>query len=219
LRILNENKDNEYPQKFFEIGTVFHKENNVISEEKKLTLIEVALKESYRLDNFITNILDMAKLENLLVKVSPEKFDVSRLINDSVLRLSNLLMMSKVHIHGEGNLFVRTDGALLTRVICLVLDNAVKYSGANPVIDIAYGHTNSHCFITIRDYGQGVAPAKLETIFEKYTRFAKQDLQNAGTGLGLSIGRAIMNLVGGNLVAENHSEKGMIFTLSFSDIS
>lgn len=194
---------------------VFERMKDKLAEDKKLSLIQVALQEAYRLDNFITNILDMAKLENNMVKAKHEDADIASLIRDCLLRLNNRLSNSTVNFHPTERIEVMTDAVLLSRAICLVLDNAVKYGGKPPVIDITLGRRDDNIvFIDIKDNGDGVPAERKEAIFSKYTRFTKEDQQNAGTGLGLSIGRAIMNLIGGDLVTSS-PDGHTIFTLTF----
>ena len=195
---------------------VFERMKDKLSVEKQSTLIGVALQEAYRLDNFITNILDMAKLENGMVKIKHEKTEISALLRNCLLRLSNRLQDSEVAFSSTGDFDVTTDPVLLSRAVCLVLDNAVKYGGAHSEITIGYGKQDQRMgFITIQDNGRGVPPSQREAIFSKYTRFIKEDQQNAGTGLGLSIGREIMKLLGGDINVTNHDNGGAIFTLSF----
>lgn len=195
---------------------VFERMKDKLTEDKKLSLIQVALQEAYRLDNFITNILDMAKLENGMVKARQESAEIGGLIRDSLIRINNRLSGSTVNFNPDGRMDVMTDAVLLSRALCLVLDNAVKYGGKPPVIDIELGKSDDHTvFIAIRDNGPGILPGQKDAIFSKYTRFSREDQQNAGTGLGLSIGRAIMNLLGGDLVASTSPEGRTLFTLTF----
>ncbi len=194
---------------------IFDRMKDKLPEDKKLSLVLVALQEAYRLDNFITNILDMAKLENGMVKARHEKTEIGGLIRDCLLRLKSLLQTSQVAFDPTGQLTITTDAVLLSRTVCLVLDNAVKYGGVQSTIDITYGQNGGEGYICIRDNGRGVPPEQLDDIFSKYTRLAKEDQQKAGTGLGLSIGKAIMNLLDGDLQASNHVDGGMLFTLTF----
>lgn len=187
-----------------------------LSDDKKLDLSYIALREAYRLDNYITNILDMAKLENNMVKAKREKAEAGDIIRHCLKKMNNQLRDSKVNLKTSAQIDVLTDPVLLCRAICLVLDNAVHYGGAPPAIDIDYGKDErDSCFIGVRDHGGGIAAARMEIIFSKYTRFGKEDQQNAGTGLGLPIGRAIMNLLGGDITAANHPDGGALFTLRF----
>src|SRR5207253_8700200 len=125
-----------------------------------------------RLDNFITNILDMANLENGQVKAKSELCDIGGLLRDSVAQMAPRLQDSKVQIKPLSGIVTATiDGNLLQRAVGLLLDNAVKYGGTTSVIDIDYGRNDfARYYIRVRDYGPGVPEPKREAIFCKYTR-------------------------------------------------
>jgi len=194
---------------------IYERMNERLSDSQRRGLISVALQESYRLDNFITNILDMAKLENGLVKLRKEMTAIDTLLDDCVTRLGNRLKGSEIHIERPPQaLTVMTDSVLLARAICLVLDNAVKFGGTPPEITISYGKADDgRGYIDIIDNGKGVPDGRTEEIFQKYTRFAHGDQQNAGTGLGLAICRQIMQLLGGDVSVADSAQGGAIFTL------
>jgi K+-sensing histidine kinase KdpD len=186
-----------------------------LAPEKIETLIKTALSESYRLDNFITNILDMAKLEGNQVKARPEPIDLARLINDCLTHLGPKRMNGKISLHRLGETAVNIDPTLLCRALNLVIENALKHTGKNPVIDIDYGVRDGRGFIRVRDQGPGIIAGKENEIFAKYTRFNRADHQNAGTGLGLAICRQIIKLLSGSVTAENQPNGGAAFTLDF----
>ncbi len=188
-----------------------------LAPEKKQALLDTALQEAYRLDNFITNILDMAKLENDQVKIKPELCDIGNLLQDYLSQLTSHLRNSEVTIHAVSGIFAATiDPSFIQRAIGLLLDNAVKYGGTPSLIEIDYGRGEfAQGFIRVRDHGPGVPESEREAIFSKYTRFVKQDTQNAGTGLGLAICRAMMRRMEGDVTVDNHLGGGAVFTLQF----
>src|ERR1700733_7245697 len=99
-----------------------------LSQGQQQSLISLALQEAYRLDSFITNILDMARLENGMVKRRQETIIVRSLLEDCVTRLGHRLKSSDVRYETDQEaLQAMGDHTLLSRVICLMLDNAVKY--------------------------------------------------------------------------------------------
>jgi two-component system sensor histidine kinase KdpD len=198
---------------------VYERMKDKLSQDKQFALIRVALQEAYRLDNFITNILDMAKLENGAVKPRWENTDIGTMLRNCLIRMSNRLQNTNVEIKSpSGPIEALTDPILLSRVICLVLDNAVKFGGIPPVIEVEFGRDEADMgFIQIHDNGRGIPEAQAETIFSKYTRFAKEDQQNAGTGLGLAICREIMQILNGGICANVYPQNGgALVTLRFS---
>ncbi len=193
---------------------VLNRTKSKLSEEKQTMLLSVALQEAFRLDSFVTNILDMARLENNAVKAKRENGDVRDLIRHSLTRMNSRLQNSQVIFEPGKSVEVITDTNLFCRAIGLLLDNAVRYGGTPSIIHIHYG-TDEHnmAYVTVHDNGEGVPESKMAIIFSKYTRFGKEDQQNAGTGLGLAITRGIMSLLDGNITVANHDEGGAKFTL------
>jgi two-component system sensor histidine kinase KdpD len=195
---------------------VYERMKDMLSQEKQSTLIQVALQEAYRLDNFITNILDMARFENSQVKAVQEQIEIGTMLRNCIARLSNRLKGSEVNIESTDVLKVITDPVLLSHTVCHVLDNAVKYGGAPPIIHIEFGKDkNNEGFIHIRDNGRGIACAQKDSIFLKYTRLADEGKQSVGIGLGLAISCEIMKIINGSITVENSDNSGARFTLRF----
>lgn len=179
---------------------IYERMHDRLADDKKTALIRTALTESYRLDNFITNILDMAKLENSLVTVRSEPLSLDALLRDILIRFGPRIDREQVILpkHYPATA-VTTDTALYARAISIILDNAIKH-GAYPVHIVAAESANGkELLLTISDAGAGVPKGNEEEIFSKYTRFSKSDHQHAGTGLGLSICREIMRILGGSV--------------------
>jgi two-component system sensor histidine kinase KdpD len=197
---------------------IYEQMKDKISAKQKSTLIQGALQEAYRLDNFITNILDMARLENGQVKARQEQIEIGAMLRNCLTRLSHRLQGSRVNIESTPVLKVITDPVLLSRTVCLLLDNAVKYGGRPPMIDVKFGKDkNNQGFIHIRDNGRGIDPSRTDDIFLKYTRFAVEDQQSVGTGLGLTISSELMKILNGSITVENNvdADAGARFTLHF----
>ncbi len=198
---------------------IFERSKQKLSQEKKDTLIHTALHEAYRLDGFITNILDMARLESGAVNVKKEPCDLDLLLDDC-----RVVMLQQAHgrviaITGSHQPFmVMTDPLLLTRAVCILLDNAIKYSPLEAIIHMEYLTIEGLAVIRVLDNGSGIPEIKHEEIFSKYSRFALEDHIHSGTGLGLPICRAVMRLLGGTVTVTNRTEtSGTIFTLAFPE--
>jgi two-component system sensor histidine kinase KdpD len=193
---------------------IYNRMEKKLTKEKRDMLINSALIESYRLDGFITNILDMAKLENGMVNVRRESCDLGNLINDCITRLGPRRDRCEISYAMETDGQMLLDPMLFSRAVGLVLDNAAKHGGKSPVIQVESGVDGERLVVNIRDHGPGLPEGKEDEIFSKYTRFAKEDQQNAGTGLGLAICRHLMTVQGGSVHGKNHTTGGAQFTLS-----
>ena len=194
---------------------IYQRMKEKLTPEKQQALLQTALSEAHRLDNFVTNILDMGKLENGMVLPRMETFDVGESIRNCLGSLTTRLRESDVTIDTPGaKLMITNDPSLFARALTLILDNAVKYGGKPSSIHLSYGINDANqCIVHIEDNGSGIPIEQAETVFEKYTRFTKRDHQNAGTGLGLAICREIMRLIGGTVHVSRSGDNGTVFTM------
>jgi two-component system sensor histidine kinase KdpD len=198
-----------------------------LPEEKRRSLISSALTEAFRLDYFITNILDMAKFEAAAVKPRFEIGRLGQMVQDSLTRLGPLKTRGALDIRQVGDRDeIRTDAMLGARAIGLVLHNAFKhgvrkYGPNEPHVEVEHGVTETNGtkegFVRIRDHGDGIPFDKQAMVFDKYTRLQKADQQNAGTGLGLTICQHIMYLLDGRIDLTTHPDGGAVFTLYYKD--
>lgn len=194
---------------------VYDKLKAKLNEEKKHTLLKTALDEAYRLDNFITNILDMARLENKMVRIKKEHIHLKSVLSDCITKLGYKTAGVKIEIEGD-DFVVDSDSNMLCRALYLVVENAVRHNtNEKPSVKIIFsGNTKSYS-IRIEDNGPGIPEAKIKEIFSKYTRISRKDHQNAGTGLGLAICRQIATMLGGTVTASNIKDGGASFEFKF----
>ncbi len=200
---------------------IFERSKDKLSQDKKDTLIHTALHEAYRLDGFVTNILDMEKLESRVVHVKNEFCALDSLLEDCRSRMGQPSHHHEIVITGTPSPFlVRTDPLLLARAVCILLDNAIKYTPPHSAINIDYEKKDGHVILHVVDNGNGIPEIKHDEIFSKYSRFALEDHRHSGTGLGLPICREVMRLLGGTVTIANRVElRGSLFTLTFPFIS
>lgn len=182
-------------------------------------LIDTALDEAQRLDSFISNILDMTRIESGDITFDEEWIEASQPIRNVKKRLRQRLNNHHLRLHAiDAEVEVRMDKMMTEQVLQNVIDNAVKYSPNATDIDLTYGkHANGFAYI-IRDHGPGVPEDKMGAVFDKYERLKQSDRKVAGTGLGLAIAKAIMEKQGGEISVRNHPEGGAEFTLWYPNV-
>ncbi len=190
-----------------------------LQPEQKDILLETALEEARRLDGFITNILEMTRLESGQVVFKENWVSAFDIVSNVYGRMRSKLRGRIVQINDD---CLRTneiciDAFLVEQVAQNIFDNILKYTPAGTAINV-WGEMEDNLFtIHIRDHGKGIPEDQVEKIFDKYHRLNKQDTNVAGTGLGLAIARIIMRAQGGNIRATNHPDGGAVFILSFSN--
>jgi two-component system sensor histidine kinase KdpD len=185
-----------------------------LPESQRRELTDAALTEAQRLDSFITNILDLAKIESGAVKFKRQWQSPDDLVNRVKKRLRLRLEHHTLQVHSSASdLEVELDPVVSEQALLNVLDNAIKYTPAGSAIEVRLETTDEYFKLHVRDHGKGIPPDDRERIFDKYTRLQRQDHQVAGTGLGLAVARAAMRGQGGDIVVNEHAEGGAIFTL------
>ncbi len=190
---------------------IHNKMKESLSEEKKAILIKTALEEAYRLDGFISNILDMARLENGMTVVSKRSYDVEQIIQDCMYKLVDWSKKANIIVvKPNAPIMIETDVSLLSRALQCILDNALKHGSSEDLkIQIEYSaKDDKNLTVEIKDSGVGISEEDQQKVFNKYTRLTKKDYKSAGTGLGLTIAKAIITLLNGSISLKSGTDEG-----------
>jgi two-component system sensor histidine kinase KdpD len=105
------------------------------------------------------------------------------------------------------------DIALFGQALVNILDNALKYSPPDALIEINVAQTQHTVNIEVCDRGMGIPTEDLERVFDKFYRVQRPE-SVSGTGLGLAICKGIIEAHGGSIRAENRPGGGTIFRLT-----
>ncbi len=184
-----------------------------LDDTTRLSLIANAAEEAKRLNVFIGNLLDMARIESGTLQVDPTPCDVEDVIGSALERMNGYLGDHAVKVvvpQGLGPVLM--DFALMVKALVHLLDNAIKYSPPATPIDITAADLDAQRIITVADRGHGIPPQDLTRVFERFYRVPRADAV-IGTGLGLSICQGIVAAHGGRIQAENRDGGGTLVTL------
>lgn len=112
---------------------------------------------------------------------------------------------------------IETDESILSRCLENIIDNALRHSSADSVIDVTLNKNTDGYEITVRDYGSGVPEKDIHSIFRPFFRSdASRNRHTGGLGLGLAITRSGIQSLGGKVWAEN-SNPGLRVILSLPE--
>jgi two-component system sensor histidine kinase KdpD len=185
-----------------------------LDESARDSLIETANEEAGRLNRLVGNLLNMTRIEAGAIHLNKEPCDLQDAIGAALEQMGERLSNRQVHVTLPSDLdMVALDVALFEQVLVNLLDNAVKYSSVETVIEINVLQETSQVQISIADSGIGIPAGDLERIFDKFYRVQRPE-SVSGTGLGLAICRGIVEAHGGTIRAENRSSGGSIFTIT-----
>jgi two-component system sensor histidine kinase KdpD len=182
--------------------------------ESRRELIELAWEEAGRMNRFVSNLLDITRLEGGALKIKKEPYDVQDLLGLSLNSLEPRLKGKKVTIDIPPDLpLVPMDSVLMAQVIINVLDNALKYSPPGGVIEITARIRKNQVEIEVADQGPGIPEESLTQVFNKFFRLSRNG-EVSGTGLGLAISKGIIEAHGGSIGAEIRPEGGSKIVLA-----
>lgn len=180
-----------------------------LDEATRRELLDTAIAEAERLNSFVSNLLDMTRIEAGAIKLNSELCDVQELVGCALAAVEQRIGSRAVEVILSDDLpLVPMDLVLMTQVLANLLDNSLKYSPANQPIEIAASLKTPWLVLEVADHGPGVADHDLMRIFEKFYRVPVPE-GAGGTGLGLSICKGIVEAHGGRISAENRSGGGL----------
>jgi two-component system sensor histidine kinase KdpD len=180
----------------------------------KLNLIQVARSEAERLNDLITNLLNVSRIESGAIKLFRQPSDVQELIGAALEQLGSRADSHQIDMEIPAELpYISVDFGLIVQTLVNVLDNALKYSPPGAPIDIKGRQVGSEIQIEIADLGIGIPKEDLARIFDKFYRVQRPE-NVIGTGLGLFISKGIIEAHGGHITAENRIEGGTVIRIN-----
>jgi two-component system, OmpR family, sensor histidine kinase KdpD len=195
-------------------GTLRHL-SGALGDGEKADLLATIVDEAERLNRFISNLLDMTKLESGAIVPNAAPHDIGEIVGSALRRASKILVHHHVELELAADLpMLDVDAVLFEQVLFNLLDNAAKYSPDGATIRIQSWRDRDSVCLQVLDEGDGIPPAELEHIFDKFYRVEKGDQVRAGTGLGLAISRGFVEAMHGTITAANRTDRtGAIFAI------
>src|SRR5262249_29794160 len=186
-----------------------------LSEAQKADLLATIIDESERLNRFIANLLDMTRLESGALVPNTALHHPGQICGPALNRAAKTLASHRVAVDLAAGLpMLALDAVLFEQVLFNLLDNAAKYAPPGTTVRIRGWQDGGAVYLQVIDEGDGIPPADLERIFDKFYRVQKGDQVRAGTGLGLAISRGFVEALAGTITAANRTDRsGAVFTI------
>jgi signal transduction histidine kinase len=190
---------------------------NVLENPKRTKeYLQISSAELQRLGLLVDKVLKLSMFESDRIVLDKEWFDFDQLIGETIYSMQPLFDKQNAAIKFTNNsspVKVFADKLHVSSVVYNLLDNALKYSGSNAIIDIALSTPlNNIIELKIKDNGIGIENAFQKKIFEKFFRVPTGDIHNVkGYGLGLSYVSHIVKQHQGHIEVESILGKGSTF--------
>ena len=188
-----------------------------VSEQEQANFFRFMLDDVERLDGLINHMLDAARLDHQPVEADIVDVELSAVLascaETACLRYRLPLETMRLQVTPA---VVRATPVDLEMVFRNLIDNAIKYGGRQPVVEIESRFAGDDSVITrIIDNGRGIPPKLRRKIFGRFVRLGSElERAKAGTGLGLFIVRTLVTRLHGKItVRDRGAEPGTIFEI------
>jgi two-component system sensor histidine kinase KdpD len=171
-------------------------------------------QQALRMSTLVANLLDMARITSGEIRLNREWQPIDEVIGSALRASEPCLLAHGVTTRLAPDLpIVQIDAVLIERVLCNLVENAVKYTAAGSAITLSAEVDRDSMRLTVSDNGPGIAPGQEEAIFDKFSR-GERESAIPGVGLGLAICRAIVEAHGGSIRASRADEGGAAFIMT-----
>ncbi len=185
-----------------------------INKEQKDFLSD-AYKSNERMIQLITNLLDVAKIEEGKYLYEKSPTDIKELIQITINSFKKTAVAKKIRIKFKvvkkpSKLLL--DASKIRVAVNNILDNAIKYSPSGKMVTISLNRDKKNIRVSIKDQGMGISKSQQKKVFTKFFRGAnviKKDIR--GAGLGLFIAKSIIEAHCGKIWFESKKNKGTTF--------
>ena len=157
-----------------------------------------------RLVRRVEDMLRIARSESGELELAVERVDLREIVALALADLTPVLRRAGVTVEVDlPALVLRGDAEWLRQVFAGIFENAAKYAGQGAHVDLGAAVDGDMVTITITDTGPGLAPDRLEAVFDRFARAPEGIALTAGQGfgLGLALARWVVEASGGSLVA------------------
>lgn len=170
-----------------------------LTDTQKREYLDVIEEESLRLSYMATNVLNLTKVENQTILTDVTQFNLSEQIRSCILLLENKWNRKNLDFRLYFTEYtISANEELLKQVWINLLDNAIKFSPVNAVIEVRIAEDAGFYSVCVLNSGSEIPPSQQKKIFSKFYQ-ADESHAAEGNGVGLAIVKRITQLHGGSV--------------------
>ena len=192
-------------------ATSLLEQGNRLDEAKRIQLTRGLLDQAQRLHGVMSDLLDLARLEDGAVTLRPEWCPADDLVAEGLATLEPRLSTHRLELDVPPESIVWCDPRLLEQALFNMVDNALRHTPAGSRIRIAVEDAPGQVRLVVADDGPGLPPGSEDEVFRMF-HHGQAEGAGTGFGLGLAICAAVARLHGGTIEARN--DDGARFTMT-----
>ena len=187
-----------------------------LSEDKKRDMVRHIGEDANWLLNMVENLLTVTRIRDDSASVNKSLEPVEEVMAEAVRRFKKRIPEAKVKVSlPDEFIMVPMDAMLIEQVLINLMENAFYHAHSEREMELYAGTEGSSAVFCVKDYGTGIEPDRLKTIFDGEASTGSGEADSyRGMGIGLSICKTIITAHGGTIEARNHGGGAEIrFTL------
>lgn len=197
-------------------SSVFLENQERLTETEMREIVTNIYNDSNWLLNMVENLLAVTRIKGDSLTINTSEEPVEEVVAEALQKLQKRYPDTQIQVQvPDAFILLPMDAILIEQVTINLLENAIVHSRSTAPIELLVQDYPQKVSFTIRDYGVGIAPGKLEHLFDgtSYTPSQTSDAHK-GMGIGLSICKTIITAHRGTLIGQNHAHGAeFIFTL------
>jgi len=202
------------------MADTYLKGGDIMSDEEKTKLVSGISEDANWLLNMVENLLSVTRIRVGDAKVNTTPEPLEEVVSEVVMRVRKRLPGIQVRVKVPDEfLMVPMDAVLIEQVLLNLIENAYYHSGVSEPIEFYVVKKENEVEFHVQDYGRGIPPERLETIFDGGGVENNQSGDShKGMGIGLTICKTIVNAHQGSIYAANRAQGAeFIFTLPLGE--
>ncbi|MEP6912940.1 MAG: HAMP domain-containing sensor histidine kinase [bacterium] len=189
---------------------------NLLEEPKDVKDLAASINRSAgEMLRLIQDLLDMEKVALGKLTLHYEEHDVGEIIKEAVEKFKGDAASKKITLSAKPEDvcgYVVCDRSRVMQVLSNLIGNAIKFTPAKGQICVSCARTSDEgkeVQVSVSDTGEGIAPEKIKTVFERFSQINSQDRR--GIGLGLYIAKMMVEEHPGRIWVESKLGEGSTF--------
>lgn len=178
------------------------------------------LNESIYLERLVSDLLDLARLQNPDFKMEMQNVDLKYIVEDVIRSMRRIAKQKGVQLnftYSDEDFMTMGDYGRLRQMVMIILDNAIKFTPKEKKIEIAILKNSGLISIIVQDEGCGICSDDLPHIFERFYK-QRSEKNKTGVGLGLAIAKQIADRHDITISVTSDEGKGTTFLFTFKPL-
>jgi PAS domain S-box-containing protein len=167
-----------------------------------------------RLNNLISELLDVSRIQTGNIELHKETFDFDNMVKEAIEGIQIATKTHRITLEGSTGVNISADESHIIQVVTNLLSNAMKYAPESEQVVVRLAKVNDYIKLSVTDKGMGISFNDQKKIFDRFYRVGDVQKRFPGMGIGLYISDQIIKNHKGTLWVDSKLGKGSTFNFT-----